>query len=650
MKNFVDKVLGVTSEHQFRCQLKTRKLVWLLAFMFASLLLAEYLEIPYGYVISSLLSAAKRNFNSTSTSNVLDVTSIAMSPEVETSHQMNNSEVGKNNGGFTVDVAAASMSPEVQVTPQENHTVLEKSQDMKPEVEKNQTGYAPLPSVDPPLPSFPNSTASGKNAGIPPSVDPPLPSIPNSTELGNNAGIPPSVDPPLPSIPNSTALAKNEGITPVNHISPNNTMHYDSVPSGSPSAPQAPAPKRRDKKPMATVVSISEMHNILLENRQVPSLSMKSLWRSPADEELLHAKSEIRNAPPRGDNQGLYPAVYRNISTFIRSYELMEQMLKVYIYKEGNKPVFHQPRLTGIYASEGWFLKLLESSKHFVTNKPEEAHLFYLPFTTQMLEESLYVPNSHSFDNLVQYLKDYLELINTRYSFWNRTSGSDHFLVGCHDWAPFETKRVMTACIRAICNADLKEGFQLGKDVSLPETLINSAQDPSKDIGGKPPSERNILAFFAGQMHGYVRPILLKHWLDKDPDMHIFGKMRGNDYSRHMRSSKYCICPRGYEVNSPRVVEAIMHECVPVIISDNFVPPFFEILNWQSFAFFVAEKDIPDLKKILLSISERRYRVMQYRVRKVRQHFLWHVSPEKYDVFHMILHSIWYNRVFQMNS
>ncbi|KAE8710464.1 hypothetical protein F3Y22_tig00110321pilonHSYRG00223 [Hibiscus syriacus] len=119
-------------------------------------------------------------------------------------------------------------------------------------------------------------------------------------------------------------------------------------------------------------------------------------------------------------------------------------------------------------------------------------------------------------------------------------------------------------------------------------------------------------------MHGYLRPILLEHWGNKDPNMKVFGKMpnmpnvKGKlNYIRHMKSSKYCLCPRGYEVNSPRVVEAISYECVPVIISDNFVPPFFEVLNWESFTVFVLEKDIPNLKKILLSIPEKRYLQMQ---------------------------------------
>ena len=211
----------------------------------------------------------------------------------------------------------------------------------------------------------------------------------------------------------------------------------------------------------------------------------------------------------------------------------------------------------------------------------------------------------------------------------------------------------MGSCIRALCNANVARDFKIGKDVSLPVTLIQSSQDPRKDLGGKPASERPILVFFAGGMHGYLRPILLQFWENKEPDMKIFGPMPRDiegktQYRGYMKSSKYCISARGYEVHTPRIVEAIYYECVPVIISDNYVPPFFEVLDWEAFSVFILQKDVPNLRNILLSIPEEKYLVMQQRVKMVQRHFLWHKRPVKYDLFHMILHSVWYNRVFQV--
>ncbi|XVF49129.1 hypothetical protein PTKIN_Ptkin03bG0243600 [Pterospermum kingtungense] len=427
----------------------------------------------------------------------------------------------------------------------------------------------------------------------------------------------------------------------------------DSVTSTSNSAMIAkPRKKMKCEMPPKSVTTIDEMNHILVRRRR-SSRAMRPRRASIRDQEIFAARSQIENAPVVVNDQELYAPLFRNVSKFKRSYELMERILKVYVYKDGKKPIFHVPILKGLYASEGWFMKLMQGNKHFVVKDPRRAHLFYMPFSSRMLEYTLYVRNSHNRTNLRQFMKEYTETIAAKYPYFKRTGGADHFLVACHDWAPYETRHHMEHCIKALCNADVTVGFKIGRDVSLPETYVRSARNPLRDLGGKPISQRHILAFYAGNMHGYLRPILLKHWKDKDADMKILGPMPSGvaskmNYIQYMKSSKYCICPKGYEVNSPRVVEAIFYECIPVIISDNFVPPFFEVLDWAAFSIILAEKDIPNLKDILLSIPKERYLALQLGVKKVQRHFLWHARPEKYDLFHMTLHSIWYNRVYQV--
>ncbi|KAK4729046.1 hypothetical protein R3W88_022034 [Solanum pinnatisectum] len=374
-------------------------------------------------------------------------------------------------------------------------------------------------------------------------------------------------------------------------------------------------------------------------------------------EALAYAKREIENAPLVTDDQDLYTPLFRNVSVFKRSYELMEFILKVYIYKEGKRPIFHQPYLRGIYSSEGWFMKLMEDSRQFVTRDPQKAHLFYLPYSARQLQKARYVPNSHDLKPLSVFLRNYVNMLASKYPFWNRTRGSDHFLVACHDWGPYTLKdheELSRNTIKALCNADISEGiFVSGKDVSLPETTIRNPRRPLRNLGGKRVSQRPILAFFAGNMHGPVRPKLLKYWRDKDESIRIYGPLphrvsKVMSYPEHMKSSKYCLCPMGYEVNSPRIVEAIYYECVPVIIADNFALPFSEVLNWTAFSVVVSEKDIPRLKDILLSIPLRRYQVMQNNVKMLQKHFIWNSKPIRYDLFHMILHSIWVSRLNQL--
>ena len=387
--------------------------------------------------------------------------------------------------------------------------------------------------------------------------------------------------------------------------------------------------------------------------RHVLSSSERRALSLPPKEALAFVKLEIQRAPEVVNDTELFAPVFSNLSIFKRSYELMELILKVYIYPDGEKPIFHQPHLNGIYASEGWFMKLMESNTQFVTKNPEKAHLFYMPYSMKQLQHAIFVPGSHNIKPLSIFIRDYVNMLSIKYPFWNRTHGSDHFIVACHDWGPYtvnEHPELRQNTIKALCNADLSDGiFIPGRDVSLPETSIRNAGRPLRNIGnGNRVSQRPILAFFAGNLHGRVRPQLLKHWRNKDDDMKIYGPLPHNvarkmTYVQHMKSSKYCLCPMGYEVNSPRIVEAIYYECVPVIIADNFVLPFSEVLDWSAFSVVVPEKDIPRLKEILLDIPMRRYLKMQSNVKMVQKHFLWSPKPRRYDVFHMILHSIWFN-------
>ncbi|KAL6974441.1 hypothetical protein U1Q18_028624 [Sarracenia purpurea var. burkii] len=179
--------------------------------------------------------------------------------------------------------------------------------------------------------------------------------------------------------------------------------------------------------------SISQM-TILLRKSSDVSKSRRPRWSSPRDRELQFARSQIVNAPIIRNSPEHYASLFRNFSMFTRSYELMERILKVYIYKEGDKPIFHQPHLRGIYASEGWFMKLIEGSKQFVSKDPRKAHLFYLPFSSQKLRNALPQETFTHLKDLEKYLKNYTDVITKKYNFWKRASGEDHFLVACHDW------------------------------------------------------------------------------------------------------------------------------------------------------------------------------------------------------------------------
>jgi len=201
--------------------------------------------------------------------------------------------------------------------------------------------------------------------------------------------------------------------------------------------------------------------------------------------------------------------------------------------------------------------------------------------------------------------------------------------------------------IRVLCNANTSEGFNPLKDVSLPEIHLYGGEVSPKLLSLPPDNApRRYLAFFAGGMHGPIRPILLQHWKNRDNDIIVYEYLpKGIDYYSIMLSSKFCLCPSGFEVASPRIVESIYAECVPVILSNYYVLPFSDVLQWEAFSVQLDVSDIPRLKEILSAIPESKYKKLKQGVRAVRRHFTLNQPAKRFDVFHMILHSIWLRRL-----
>ncbi|CAI0416610.1 unnamed protein product [Linum tenue] len=378
---------------------------------------------------------------------------------------------------------------------------------------------------------------------------------------------------------------------------------------------------------------------------------------------LARARASIRRAAMAADHQNssigrveefIGGSVYRNSRAFYQSYVEMEKRMKVYVYKEGEPPIVHDGPCKDIYTIEGRFIHEMEhGAGKFRTEDPERAHVYFMPFSVTWMVKYLYTPLSYNLTPLRHFVADYVSVISTKHPFWNRTLGADHFMLACHDWGPHASRGsplLNHNSIRVLCNANTSEGFTPRKDVSLPEIHLYGGNIPTQLRSPPPPSShRPHLAFFAGGLHGPIRPILLRHWKDRnDTDLRVFEylpKASPLDYHTFMLRSKFCLCPSGHEVASPRIVEAIYAECVPVILSESYVLPFSDVLRWEAFSVQVGVSEIPRLKEILGGIGEREYLRLKSGVRSVRRHFVLNQPAKRFDVFHMILHSVWLRRL-----
>ncbi|XP_011015263.1 PREDICTED: LOW QUALITY PROTEIN: probable glycosyltransferase At3g42180 [Populus euphratica] len=346
-------------------------------------------------------------------------------------------------------------------------------------------------------------------------------------------------------------------------------------------------------------------------------------------------------------------SVYWNSHTFLQSHIEMVKTFKVWPYKEGERPLVHDGPLNNIYSIEGHFIDEVESKgSPFRAQDPEEAHVFFLPFSVAFIMHFIYLPITaaadYSRDRLPRVVTDYVHIVAKKYPYWKRSNGADHFMVSCHDWAPdvsIANSELFNKFIRVLCNANISVGFRHPRDVPLPEIYLPPFQLGPTHMG-RAPNNRPILAFFEGRAPRYIRQVLFKHWKNKDNEVQVHELLpKGKNYTRLMGQSKFCLCPSGSEVASPRVVEAIYQGCVPVIISNNYSLPFSDVLNWSQFSVQIPVEKIPEIKMILQRISNSKYLRMHERIKRVQRHFVLNRPAKPFDVIHMVLHSLWLRRL-----
>jgi hypothetical protein len=112
----------------------------------------------------------------------------------------------------------------------------------------------------------------------------------------------------------------------------------------------------------------------------------------------------------------------------------MEKGFKVFIYEDGDPPIFHYGTTKNTYAIEGYFLLALEASR-FRTTDPNKAHVYFLPMSILMITQYVFVRETHEWSGMKHTAFDYVNnVIARKYPYWNRSLGADHSIICCHDW------------------------------------------------------------------------------------------------------------------------------------------------------------------------------------------------------------------------
>ena len=111
-----------------------------------------------------------------------------------------------------------------------------------------------------------------------------------------------------------------------------------------------------------------------------------------------------------------------------------------------------------------------------------------------------------------------------------------------------------------------------------------------------------------------------KNWKQMSDDRCDLDNEQYNqyDYETLLENSKFCLIPRGRRLGSFRFLEALKSGCIPVILSNTWILPFAEVIDWNQAVIWADERLLLQIPHILRDISDEQI----FRMKRQTQ-FLW---------------------------
>ncbi|KAK7300762.1 hypothetical protein RJT34_11612 [Clitoria ternatea] len=193
---------------------------------------------------------------------------------------------------------------------------------------------------------------------------------------------------------------------------------------------------------------------LLRKNLHVPGLFLFLLLLSSSSSSSVSiAKAQYKSSP------------YLSPTTVILNYNKMVNNFKVFMYKP-NKPLNFAAKV------ESMFYSSLQNST-YITQDPEEAHLFFVPFSQ---------------DTSTRSLARVITRIRSEHPYWNRTLGADHFYLSCGGIPRVSDRNLVELKKNAIqisCFPTRRDMFVPHKDLTLPAVSIPHAPARRVRMGGE---------------------------------------------------------------------------------------------------------------------------------------------------------------------
>ena len=195
------------------------------------------------------------------------------------------------------------------------------------------------------------------------------------------------------------------------------------------------------------------------------------------------------------------------------------------------------------------------------------------------------------------------------------------------------------------------------KDIVAPPMINDQSLIDSKGGSKEGHHKRTVLASFRGTIltggtwSMYSRFIRQK-WktlYEGDEEIHITAvhpregmgsREKQLNMQKHTEkiflNSKFCLCPPGWATWTPRLYEALLLGCVPVVVADDNALPYARTLDYSKFSVHIAEKHATKLRTILKA-AEKQIDQLRQGMKDVWANFVYNSPPKPEDAFYNLM-------------
>ncbi len=152
------------------------------------------------------------------------------------------------------------------------------------------------------------------------------------------------------------------------------------------------------------------------------------------------------------------------------------------------------------------------------------------------------------------------------------------------------------------------------------------------DVSKKKADRSKLFSFFGPIESNEIKRGLTVLYPNNCIDSEVLGldeKAYMDRYIETLGDSEFSLCPRGYEISSPRIFDSMAMGAIPVIIADGYKPPMYPAIDWSSISITVKSGNINRLGQSLLqSFSKEKISDMRKRMSDTYEEYF---TPEHFE-------------------